>query len=66
MALPPVRKSVRRAWRWLKQPHGILPTQDVRRWVHSCSVIACLWTSFISPLLLAVPIQVKPECSVSE
>ena len=53
-----LKKKLRHAWRWLKQPHGISPSGDVRRYVHLCSILACLWTAFISPLLLAVPIQV--------
>jgi hypothetical protein len=54
-----VRKRLRQAWRWLKKPHGLSPTSDFRRYVHLGSILACVWTAFISPLLLAVPIQVE-------
>jgi hypothetical protein len=49
------------ACRWLKKPHGLSPSSDFRRYVHLGSILACLWTAFISPLLLAVPIQVEQE-----
>ena len=55
------RKHLQRVWLWLKQPHAILPTHDLRRLVHLCSIGAGLWTAIISPILLAVPLQVEQE-----
>ena len=55
------RKHLQRVWRWLKQPHAILPTHDLRRLVHLCSIAAGVWTAIISPILLAVPLQVEQE-----
>ena len=56
-----VPTRLRQAWRWLKKPHGLSPTSDFRRYVHLGSTLACVWTAFISPLLLAVPIQVEQD-----
>ena len=44
---------------FLREPRGIQPSNDLRRAVHLCSIVAGVWTSIISPFLFAFPLQVE-------
>jgi hypothetical protein len=52
-------------WGWLldqsRQRQALLPSQPLRHNVHLCSLVASLWTALISPILLAIPLQVEQE-----